>query len=95
MFYTKEKKIDQLKNAPKKGKCPVTDKKFGEMFSISVADRMGKQYLPWGNDWHWTYEDTLVTIHHDDNLVLDIEHLIQTIEGDSVTAAIGLDPSKR
>ena len=72
----KEEKIDKLKNALKKSKYYVTDKKFGEIFSISVVDRMGKQYLPWGKDWHWTYNDALVTIHHDDNLVLDIEHVI-------------------
>ena len=88
LFYMKEGKIDWLKNALKKEKCPVTDKKFGEMFSISVSDRMGKQYLPWGKDWHWTYEDALVTIHHDDNIVLDIEYVIQTMEGDSVIAVI-------
>ena len=65
----------------------MTDKKLEEMFSISVSDRMGKQCLLWGKDWHWTHEEALVTIHHDDDLLLDIEHVIQT-EGDSVTAAI-------
>ena len=35
-----------------------------------------------------TDEDALVTIHHDDNLVFDIEHVIQSMEGDSVTAVI-------
>ena len=58
------------------------------MFSISVSDRTGKQDLSWGRDWNWIWEDALVTIHHDDNLMLDIAHVIQTMEGDSVTVAI-------
>ena len=87
-FYTKKEKVDQLKNALKQGKFPETDEKFGEMFSIRFSNRMGKQCLPWDRDWHWACEDALVIIHHNDNLVLDIENVIQTMEGDSVTAAI-------
>ena len=61
---------------------------LGKMFSISVGDRMGTQYLPWGTDWRLSHEDALVTTHYNDKLVLDMEHAIQTMEGDSVIAPI-------
>ena len=45
-FYMKKEKIDPLKKALKERKCPVTGMKLWGIFSISVADMMGKQYLP-------------------------------------------------
>ena len=87
-FYTKKEKIDRLKKALKQGKCPVTGMDLGEMFSISVFNRMGEQYLLWGKDWHSSHEDALVTSYYNDNLVLDMEHVIQTMEEDSVIAPI-------
>ena len=56
-FYMKKEKIDRLKKALKEGKCLVTGMDLREMFSISVGDRMGTQYLPWGKDCHMTRHD--------------------------------------
>ena len=51
------------------------------MFSISVFDGMGKQYLPWNKDCHSSHEDALVTTYYDDNLVLEMEQAIQKWKG--------------
>ena len=86
--YMKKEKVDRLKKVFEEGKCPVMDMEFWRMFSIRVGDRMGTQCFPWGKDWHSSHEDALVTIHYNDKLVLEMEHAIQTMEGDSVMSPI-------
>ena len=66
----------------------MKDMAFGEMFSNNVSDRVGVSCLPRGKEWHLSCEDAMVTIHYNDKLVLNMEHAIQTMEGDSVTAPI-------
>ena len=58
------------------------------MSSINADDRMGTMCWPWGKYWHSSHEDALVPIHYNDNLFLEMEHVIQTMEGDSVIPPI-------
>ena len=88
LFYMKKDKIDRSKNAVKQGNALKRTRSL-RRYSVSKSQTgWGSNACHGGRDWHWTCEDALVTIHHDDNLVLDIEHATQTMEGDSVTAAI-------
>ena len=87
-FYMKKKKVDRSNKALKKEKFPVKDMVFVEMFSINVSDRMGAPRLPWGKEWPISHEDAMVTTHYNDKLALNMEHAIQTMEGESVTPPI-------
>ena len=84
----KKGKVEQLKKALKNGKCPVMDMASNEMFSMNAIDRMGTMCLPWGKEWHWSHEDALVTVHYKDTLILEMEHAVQIMEGDSVMSPI-------
>ena len=61
------------------------DMEFWKIFSINIGNRIGTMCLPWGKDWHWSHEDALVTVRYK---VLEMEHAIQTMEGDSVMSPI-------
>ena len=85
----KKEKVEQIENALKDRKCPVLNMAFRDMSHVDVSDRMGTMCLSWGKEWHWTYEDALITLHYQGKLILEeMEHAVQIMEGDSVMSPI-------
>ena len=84
-FYMDREDADQLAMAIK------ADSKLRDMFRIRVTDRLGKEVVGWGRDWDPSMSDTDATLHYRDDLELEFDVKICSMQGNSVATAINTD----